>query len=109
VLSTTSAPNLHTGSAARAAVLGGSAFLLLTMGGAILGAPVILPLLAWTAVRTPSARLRAMAAVLAALTAAEVAWAAVYLTLGEGQPWIVAVPAVAAILAAAVVTRLARR
>ena len=99
---------MRTGAAARAAVLGGAAFLLLTMGGAVVGAPVVLPLLAWTAVRTPSTRLRALAAVLAALTAAEVGWAVVYLTVGEGQPWIVAVPALAAVLAAALISRLAR-
>ena len=109
MLSTTSARHVHAGAAARAAVLGGAGFLLLTMGGAIVGAPLVLPLLAWTAGRTPSTRVRALAAVLAALTAAEVGWAAVYLTLGEGQPWIVAVPVMAAILAAAVVTRLAWR
>ena len=109
MLNSTSITHVRTGAAARAAVLGGAAFLLLTMGGAIVGAPVVLPLLAWTAVRTPSPRLRAVAAGLAGLTAAEVGWAAVYLTLGEGQPWIVAVPVVAAILAAAAVTRLARR
>jgi len=109
MLNTVPARHHHADLAARAAILGGAAFLLLTMGGAIVSAPVVLPLLAWTAVRTPSTQLRILAAVLAALTAAEVGWAGVYLTLGEGQPWIVAVPTLAAVVAAVVVTRLARR
>ena len=99
----------HGSAVLRAAVLGGAAFLLVTMGGAIVAAPVVLPLLAWSAARTPSRRVRGTAAVLAALTAAEAGWAAAYLTVGEQQPWIVAVPVVAGALVATVCLKLARR
>ncbi|MEA2687250.1 MAG: hypothetical protein QOE93_2445 [Actinomycetota bacterium] len=93
------------GSAGRALVLGLSAVLLLSFGGAIVAAPLALPLLAWTARATPSHRLRIVAALLAGLTAAEVGWAAVYLTLGESQPWIVAIPLVAGLGAATALVR----
>jgi hypothetical protein len=56
-----------------------SAFLLLSMGGAVVAAPLTLPLL-YLAVRNGqlAGRLRAAAIVIAALTVAEVAWAATY-------------------------------
>jgi hypothetical protein len=56
-----------------------SAFLLLSMGGAIVAAPLTLPLL-YLAVRGDHIgdRWRAAAVVVAALTVAEVAWAATY-------------------------------
>ncbi len=87
-------------SLARSAILFGAAFLLISMGGAIVVAPLSLPLLAWTARGTPSPALRVLAIALAALTAAEVGWALAYVTMGEAQPWIVAVPVVAAFLVA---------
>jgi hypothetical protein len=76
----------------RGLVLPVTAFLLLTYGGAIVAAPVSLPLLAWTARTSPSRWVGAAAAVVAGLTATEVAWAAFYVTIGERSPWIVAVP-----------------
>jgi hypothetical protein len=102
-------PHLGVGAAARAAVLVGAAFLLLTFGGAIFAAPLALPLLAWTARRTPSRALRALAVVVAALTAGETGWAATYVTLGEGQPWILLLPIVAGVAAGTTVFRWARR
>jgi len=86
-------------------VLAGAAFLLLSFGGGILAAPLSLPLLAWTARSTPSGRTRVFAAVLAGLTAAEVAWAAVYVTVGERGPWIFAIPIVAGTLVAVALAR----
>ena len=73
-----------------------SAFLLLSMGGAIVAAPLTLPLL-YLAVRggRMSSGLRLAAVMIAALTVAEVAWAAAYLTVAESQPWIWLLPAAA--------------
>jgi len=68
--------------------------LLGSMGGAILAAPVLLPLL-WWATRT-TARVRVLGAILAALVVGEVAWAGVYVVVGERQPYIWALPALAA-------------
>ena len=74
-----------------------SAFLLLSMGGAIVAAPLTLPLL-YLALRggRMGAGLRVFALVIAALTVAEVAWAATYLTVEEAQPWIWLLPVAAA-------------
>jgi hypothetical protein len=75
-------------------LVGVSALLLLSMGGAIVAAPLTVPLL-FLAVRGDriSAGLRTAAVVIAALTVAEVAWAATYLATAEAQPWIWLVPA----------------
>ncbi len=79
----------------RGVILAGSAFLLLTHGGAIVGAPALLPLLAWVARGSGSRGVGVAAAILAGLTSAEVAWAGVYVTIGEKSPWIVAIPVLA--------------
>ncbi|MEW6476535.1 MAG: hypothetical protein AB1679_30105 [Actinomycetota bacterium] len=75
-------PMLHSAAAGPAAraLVAVSAFLLLSMGGAIVAAPLTLPLL-YLSVRNGwlSGGFRTAAIVIAALTAAEVAWAAVYL------------------------------
>jgi hypothetical protein len=70
-----------------------SAFLLLSMGGAVVAAPLTLPLL-YLAVRggRMGTGFRLAAVVIAALTVAEVAWAATYLTVAEAQPWIWLLP-----------------
>ncbi|HEV7534688.1 MAG TPA: hypothetical protein VGP90_03585 [Acidimicrobiia bacterium] len=70
-----------------------SAFLLLSMGGAIVAAPLTLPLL-YLAVRGDRIGdgLRTAAVVIAALTVAEVAWAATYLAIAEAKPWIWLLP-----------------
>jgi hypothetical protein len=57
-------PNLHR--AAIGAILVGTLVLLLSMGGAILAAPVLLPLL-WWAARTTTRRVRLTGVILAAL------------------------------------------
>jgi len=73
-----------------------SAFLLLSMGGAVVAAPLTLPLL-YLAVRggRVGSGLRIAAVVVAALTVAEVAWAATYLTVAEAKPWIWLLPVIA--------------
>jgi hypothetical protein len=67
------------------AILVGTVLLLLSMGGAILAAPVMLPLL-WWAARTATGGVRLLGVILAALVVGEVAWAGVYLVVGERQP-----------------------
>ena len=81
-------------------------FLLLSMGGAVVAAPLTLPLL-FLVVRSDrvGTGLRAAAVAIAALTVAEVAWAATYLTVAEAQPWIWAVPMAAGITTAAAFAR----
>ena len=75
-----------------------SAFLLLSMGGAIVSAPLTLPLLFLVSRNTQlGSGLRAAAAVIAGLTVAEVAWAATYLTVAEAQPWIWLLPIAAGV------------
>jgi hypothetical protein len=70
-----------------------SAFLLLSMGGAIVAAPLTVPLLYLAIQGRPiGAGLRLAAVVIAALTVAEVAWAATYLAVAEAQPWIWLLP-----------------
>jgi hypothetical protein len=69
--------------------------LLGSMGGAILAAPVLLPLLWWTA-RTTTRGVRLIGVILAALVVAEVVWAGVYLVVGERQPYVWALPALSA-------------
>jgi hypothetical protein len=77
------------------AILVGTVVLLLSMGGAILAAPVVLPLL-WWAARTTGRGIRVLGAILAALVVGEVAWAGVYVVVGERQPYIWALPALSA-------------
>ncbi len=75
-------------------LVAGSAFLLLSVGGAaIVAAPLTIPLL-YLALRggRMGTGFRVAAVVIAALTVAEVAWAATYLTVEEAQPWIWLVP-----------------
>jgi hypothetical protein len=64
------------------AILVGTGLLLLSMGGAILAAPLVLPLL-WWAARTTGVGIRVIGAILAALVVGEVVWAGVYLVVGE--------------------------
>jgi len=83
-----------------------SALLLLSMGGAIFAAPLTLPLL-YLAVRGDriGAGLRTAAVVIAALTVAEVAWAATYLAVAEAKPWIWLLPVAAGLATASALGR----
>lgn len=83
-----------------------SAFLLLSMGGAVVAAPLTLPLLSIIARRGRCGTgLRTAAVLVAALTAAEVAWAATYLAIAEAGPWIWLLPVAAGIGTAAGLAR----
>lgn len=77
-------------------LVGVSAFLLLSMGGAIVAAPLTVPALYLVARRDGSGvGLRAAAITVAALTVAEVAWATAYLAWAETRPWIWLLPVAA--------------
>ena len=97
---------LHVGGPWARVLVAVSAVLLLSMGGAIVAAPLTLPLL-YLAIRggRMSAGLRAAAVVIAALTMAEVAWAATYLAVEETQPWIWFLPVAAGAATASAYTR----
>jgi hypothetical protein len=76
------------------------------MGGAIVAAPVTVPLLVLTLRRQAVVgRLRMAAAVIGGLTLAEVAWAVTYVTLEETQPWIWLLPLAAGALGMAALAR----
>jgi hypothetical protein len=96
----TDKPNLRR--AAIGAILVGTVVLLGSTGGAILAAPVLLPLL-WWAARTTGRGIRVIGAILAALVVGEVAWAGVHVVVGERQPYIWALPALPALSAAVTV------
>ena len=73
-----------------------AAVLLVSYGGAIVLAPITLPVLYLALSRNETGRgLRVGIVAVAALTAAEVGWAAVYLSVGEGMPWIWLAPVAA--------------
>lgn len=74
------------------AVFAVAAFLLLSMGGAILAAPLTVPLLLLAWRRHPTTAFRAVDMVLTGLTVAEVVWALTYLQLEEMQPWVWLLP-----------------
>ena len=83
-------------------------FLLLSMGGAIVAAPVTVPLMFVAAARHSTSGFRRAALVLSALTVAEVGWAATYLLNGERQPWVWLVPCLAALAILVTSRRLSR-
>jgi O-antigen/teichoic acid export membrane protein len=72
-------------------------FLLISMGGAIIAAPLTVPLMFVVARRHPTKSFRAIGAALVGATAAEVAWAVTYLAADEAKPWIWLVPLAAAL------------
>jgi hypothetical protein len=72
-----------------------SGFLLVSFGGAIVAAPVTLPLMLVVVRRHPSRTFRTLGFLLGGLTAGEVMWAVTYVTVGERNPWIWMVPVVA--------------
>jgi hypothetical protein len=69
-----------------------AAVLLLSMGGAIVAAPVTVPLLFVASRRHPTRAFRATGAVVGGLSVAEVAWALTYLLAGEPKPWVWLLP-----------------
>ena len=66
--------------------------LLGSFGGAILAAPLTLPLMHEANRRHPSRGFRDASVVIGSLTAGEASWALTYAVLGESGPWIWAVP-----------------
>jgi hypothetical protein len=70
--------------------------LLVSMGGAIIAAPLTIPLIFVAVCRHPTRTFRILGTLIASLTVAEFAWAAVYVTAGEAKPWIWLIPCVAA-------------
>jgi hypothetical protein len=84
-------------------VFGVSAVLLASMGGAIVAAPVTIPLIVVASRRHPTVAFRAVGAVLVGLTAGEVVWALTYLAIEEAKPWIWLLPLVVALPAAVAV------
>lgn len=72
-----------------------STFLLVTMGGQIVGAPLTVPALWWAARSSRSRAARAGLAMLAGTTMLFVGWFITYLVFGERQPLIVVIPGVA--------------
>ncbi len=84
---------------------GVSGFLLLSMGGAIIAAPVTIPLMYIAASKNPKQGFRVAATALSALTTAEAVWAATYLAVDEAQPWIWLLPSAGALAVVAVSRR----
>ena len=83
-----------------------SGFLLLSMGGAIIAAPLTVPLMYIVASRHPTRGFWTAATVLSALTVAEVVWALTYLTVHETQPWIWLLPGLGAVAVVAMSRRI---
>ncbi|MGH9216748.1 MAG: hypothetical protein ACRD0V_08560 [Acidimicrobiales bacterium] len=81
-----------------------AAFLLVSMGGAIVAAPVTASLMVVAGRRHPTPAFRAAATVLVALTMGEVAWAVTYLAVQEDTPWIWLLPLLVALGAGAAVS-----
>jgi ABC-type cobalamin transport system permease subunit len=71
-----------------------ASFLLLSMGGVIVAAPVTVPLMYVASRRHPTPAFHAAGVVLGALTVAEVVWALTYIQVYEAQPWIWLLPVV---------------
>ena len=92
-------------------VLAVSTGLLLTMGGAVVAAPVTVPALLWAARHHVRGWRLVLATVVAAVTAGELAWGLVYLVAGESRPaiWLVPVAAAGTVAAGALRPRSARR
>jgi peptidoglycan/LPS O-acetylase OafA/YrhL len=70
----------------------------MSMGGAVVAAPLTLPLMYLAARRHPTRPFRWAAGIIGGLTAVEVAWAAVYFAGGEEQPSIWLVPLAAGLV-----------
>lgn len=76
-------------------------FLLLSMGGAIVAAPVAVPLMFVAMRRYPTRGFRITGTALISLTVAEVVWAATYVAISEAKPWIWLLPLAGAVAAIA--------
>src|SRR4051794_2638087 len=83
-----------------------AALLLASYGGAIFAAPLTVPVLLVAARAMQSRTYRIWSGVVVALTMAECAWALTYLAVGEAQPTIWLVPALAILAAFVAFVRL---
>ena len=85
-----------------------AAFLLLSMGGAIVAAPLTVPLMFVVVRRRPTTGFRVTGAVLTGATVAEVVWALTYLAADEAKPWIWLLPLVGAVGAIIALVKVAK-
>ena len=72
-----------------------ASFLLISMGGQVIAAPVTVPLLWWAARSTSTRWARGIYIAIASLTMLIVGWAVAYVVGGERQPFIVLYPTLA--------------
>ena len=91
------------------ALLSLATLLLISFGGAIVAAPVTIPLLLLVARASPSKGYRVWAGIVVVFTIAEVAWALTYLVVGEAKPAIWLVPTLATVGVILGYARLSRR
>lgn len=70
------------------------------MGGAVVAAPLTVPLMVLVSRRHPTASYRIAGMLIIGLTVAEVVWALTYLQLDEAQPWIWLLPLLGGLIAA---------
>lgn len=77
-----------------------AAFLLASMGGKIVAAPITVPLMFLASRRHPTAAFRVAGVLLGGLTVAEVVWGLTYLQVEEAQPWIWLLPILGGAVAA---------
>ena len=84
-------------------------FLLGSMGGAIVAAPLTLPLLVISVRAHPTRAFRAAGAIIGGLTAAEVVWAATYMAVGERMPVIWLLPLLGGLMFAALLAAASRQ
>jgi len=90
------------------AVFAVAGFLLVSMGGGIVAAPVTVPLMYVASRRHPTRAFRLAATVLGGLTVAEAVWAVTYLLVAEATPWIWVFPLAGGTIAAVVLAGSAR-
>lgn len=90
------------------AVFSVCAFLLLSMGGAIVAAPLTVPLMFVVVRHRPTGAFRAIGAVLTGATVTEVVWALTYLAIDESTPWIWLLPLVGAMATIAALLTVAK-
>jgi len=111
VVSQRSEPPSRRWRAAGIALFGLSGFLLLSMGGAIIAAPLTMPLLFVVVRHHPTTAFRVVGVLLVGATSAEVVWALTYLAAEDAKPWIWLLPLVGAamMMCALVSTTAARR
>lgn len=97
-----------TKTASKVALAAVTLLLMASMGGGFLLLPLLVPLHIWAA-RTSGPVGRVMWSLLPGAAAGMVAWAAVYVTLGETQPFIWLIPTLCTVAAVIVAVRASDR